>query len=182
MPVVAVVFLLLQHFYLRTSRQMRMLDIEYKAPLHTKFIETLNGLVTIRAFGWVHESQRQLWQTLDDSQRPRHLLFCLQRWFTFTIDTTIAFIAILLISLTTTLRQQIGPGYIGLALSNVLVFSVTMKSALSSWVTLEISIGAVARIKQFVSNAPLRQESQRVEGPWPKRGQIEFQSFSASYG
>ncbi len=44
--------LVLQKYYLRTSRQMRLLDLEAKSPLYSHFIESLSGLVTIRAFGW----------------------------------------------------------------------------------------------------------------------------------
>lgn len=50
-PLLAVIFYLLQHFYLRTSRQLRLLEIEHKAPLDTQMTETLEGLPTIRAFG-----------------------------------------------------------------------------------------------------------------------------------
>jgi len=31
---------------------MRLLDLEAKSPLYSHFIESLAGLVTIRAFGW----------------------------------------------------------------------------------------------------------------------------------
>lgn len=31
---------------------MRLLDLEAKSPLYSHFIESLSGLVTIRAFGW----------------------------------------------------------------------------------------------------------------------------------
>ena len=44
--------LVLQKYYLRTSRQMRLLDLEAKSPLYSHFIESLAGLVEIRAFGW----------------------------------------------------------------------------------------------------------------------------------
>ncbi|KLU87012.1 hypothetical protein MAPG_06018, partial [Magnaporthiopsis poae ATCC 64411] len=51
LPVIALAFWAVQHFYLRTSRQMRLLDIEHKAPLHTSLLETLDGLESIRALG-----------------------------------------------------------------------------------------------------------------------------------
>jgi ATP-binding cassette subfamily C (CFTR/MRP) protein 1 len=44
--------LVLQKYYLRTSRQMRLLDLEAKSPLYSHFLESLTGLVEIRAFGW----------------------------------------------------------------------------------------------------------------------------------
>jgi hypothetical protein len=45
----------LQKYYLRTSRQMRLLDLEAKSPLYSHFLESLTGLVEIRAFGWSND-------------------------------------------------------------------------------------------------------------------------------
>ncbi len=44
--------LVLQKYYLRTSLQMRLLDLEAKSPLYSLALESLTGLVEIRAFGW----------------------------------------------------------------------------------------------------------------------------------
>ena len=57
-PPTVVILYVLQKFYLRTSRQLRFLDLEAKAPLYTQFTETLDGLHTIRAFGWEGEIGR----------------------------------------------------------------------------------------------------------------------------
>lgn len=54
-PLIAIagfVVYLIQKFYLRTSRQLRQLDLETKSSLYTQFTETIIGLTTIRAFGW----------------------------------------------------------------------------------------------------------------------------------
>jgi ABC-type multidrug transport system fused ATPase/permease subunit len=51
-PVLILAVYFLQKFYLRTSRQIRFLDLECKSPLYTHVAETLEGLSTIRAFGW----------------------------------------------------------------------------------------------------------------------------------
>jgi len=50
-PFVVALLYLLQSFYLQTSRQVRLLEIEAKAPLYTHFIESVAGSPTIRAFG-----------------------------------------------------------------------------------------------------------------------------------
>lgn len=184
-PIILVVFYFVQRFYLRTSRQIRFLDIEHKAPLYSQLIETLNGLASIRAFGWEEEVMETNFQILDDSQRPNYLLYCLQRWLTISVDMVIALLALIMIVITTTLREQIGPGYMGVALTNVLGFSTTLQACITSWVTLEISIGAVARIKNFVAAVkPEGDGDQTREEPadwWPSRGAVEFRNFSASY-
>ncbi|EFY84285.1 ATP-binding cassette protein C11, putative [Metarhizium acridum CQMa 102] len=70
-------------FYLRTSRQVRLIDIEAKAPIYKLFIETKQGVSTIRAFGWTSAFHRKLSDALNQSQRPFYMLFCIQQWLAF---------------------------------------------------------------------------------------------------
>ncbi|KAL2284671.1 hypothetical protein FJTKL_08763 [Diaporthe vaccinii] len=46
-PVMVAVLFFLQRFYLRTSRQLRLLEIEARAPLVSSFIETIQGITSI---------------------------------------------------------------------------------------------------------------------------------------
>ncbi|WYZ37828.1 hypothetical protein EsH8_II_001334 [Colletotrichum jinshuiense] len=185
LPLLIPVFYAIQHFYLRTSRQMRLLDIEHKAPLYTQLIETLDGLATIRAFKWEDAFEKSNMSRLDDSQRPSYLLACLQRWLTFSVDMVIAAIALILIVLVTTLREQIGPGFIGIALTNVLAFSGTVKAIITSWVMLEVSLGAVARVRNFSMTTKSESDSEthlaEPASDWPSQGAIEFSNVTASY-
>ena len=52
LPFTFVVLYLVQKFYLPTSRQLRFLDLENRARINSSFLETLEGVATIRAFGW----------------------------------------------------------------------------------------------------------------------------------
>jgi len=186
LPFVMLVFYTVGHFYLRTSRQMRLLDIEYKAPLYTQLIETLEGLATIRAFQWEKAFEKINLDLLDDAQRPSYLLYCLQRWLTFTVDMMVTVLALILIVFTTTLREQIGPGYIGVALSNILSFGVTLKVLITSWILLETSLGAVARVKIFASTTEAEgisdEANTELDGiTWPSHGAVSLEGITASY-
>lgn len=46
-PFTVAVIAVLQHVYLRTSRQLRYFDLENKSPLYSHILETLDGLPTI---------------------------------------------------------------------------------------------------------------------------------------
>lgn len=186
LPFILLTFYATGHFYLRTSRQMRLLDIEHKAPLYTQLIETLEGLATIRAFQWEDKFELKNLGLLNDSQRPSYLLYCLQRWLEFTVDMMVTALALILIIFTSTLREHIGPGYMGVALSNVLAFGVTLKTAVTSWVMLEVSLGAVARVKTFVSDTKPEGSADRAvaepeDKSWPAHGAVELQGVTASY-
>ncbi|KAM0463152.1 hypothetical protein ACHAPV_003278 [Trichoderma viride] len=190
-----------QHFYLRTARQLRLLDIEFKAPLYSQLMETVAGLVTIRAFHWESRSTAKYMKVLDKSQQPNYLLLCVQRWLVFAVNIMIMLLAVILIVLTTTLREKIGPGFAGVALSNILAFSATMEATINSWVQLEISLGAIARIRSFSMQTKSEDDealdalaaegrNEQLMEPnlnaldstfWPSKGRIEIEALCASY-
>jgi ATP-binding cassette, subfamily C (CFTR/MRP), member 1 len=183
-PLCIVAFYLIQKFYLRTSRQMRFLDLESKSPLYSQFVECLNGLATIRAFGWQDALANKNLDLLDRSQRPFYLLWSIQRWLTLVLDLVVAALAVLLIALVVALRGTLSAGAVGVALVNVISFSQNLKLLLQFWTNLETHIGAVSRIKTFTEEmVPEDLPSEKEEPPatWPSSGGIEFRNVSASY-
>jgi ABC-type multidrug transport system fused ATPase/permease subunit len=173
-----------QRYYLRTSRQLRLLDIEAKAPLYSQFIETLDGLATIRAFGWQHSLQRRNHELLDTSQKPYYLLACIQLWLTFTLDILTAVLAILVVVLAVATRDSATGGDIGVALVNVVSTNQVLAMLLISWTSLETSIGAVSRVRSFARDTPSEVRSDVGPEPseeWPYAGAISFEDASASY-
>lgn len=184
MPPVILAVWVLQKYYLRTSRQIRLLDLEAKSPLYSHFIESLSGLVTIRAFGWASNFQELNLTLLDVSQKPYYLLLCIQRWLSLILDLIVAGLAVILMVLVVKLRTDISPGYVGLALLNVMNFNELLAQIIKNWTMLETSFGAIARLKSFsatTANENLPRETASVPANWPSRGAIEFKDVSASY-
>jgi ATP-binding cassette, subfamily C (CFTR/MRP), member 1 len=176
---------LLQNVYLRTSRQMRHLDLEAKSPLYTNFLETLEGLSTIRAFGWEQRLMMVSNQRLDISQRPYYLMYCIQRWLNIVLQLLIGGLAVIVMGLAVGLRNSTSGGNLGIALTSILTFNTNVQFLLTWWTSLETSLGAVARTKNFVEQTPKEDRSCEVLVPandWPAQGGIEFQNVSASYG
>lgn len=184
MPVVLGLMYLIQKFYLRTSRQVRLIDLEAKSPLYSNFIETLNGLVTIRAFGWTADLENRNYTLLDASQQPYYLFFCIQRWLSLVLDLTVAGLAVVLMILIVTLRERLQAGLVGVALLNIMNFNLSLTQVIQQWTTLETSLGAIARVKSFVAGTPtehLVKEDQTPPKGWPMQGAIAFHDVSASY-
>lgn len=183
-PVCFLFVYLIQKFYLRTSRQLRFLDLEAKSPLYSQFSETIAGLTTIRAFGWQRSLEEKNRHLLNQSQRPFYLLFSVQRWLQLVLDLLVAAIAIMLMSLITGLRGVLSGTYVGIALLNVILFSQNLKLVLQYWTMLETHIGAVSRIRNFTSTTnpeDTSQENAVLSPDWPAQGAIEFNSVSAGY-
>ncbi|KGO78093.1 ABC transporter, integral membrane type 1 [Penicillium italicum] len=184
-PIVLGLLFLIQKIYLRTSRQLRYLDIEAKSPLYSHFTDCLQGLVTLRAFGWQHAMEKKNIALLDHSQRPFYFMFAIQRWLTLSLDMVVAGIAVLLIVLVVALRgSTLSAGYVGVALLNVIQFSQSIKLLVTFWTNLETHIGSIQRIKDFTSTVESEDmpgEDQDVPPNWPSKGAVAFNSVSAAY-
>ena len=183
-PIWFVALYFIQKFYLRTSRQLRFLDLEAKAPLYSQFTEILGGLMTVRAFGWQNDLERKIGHLLDLSQRPFYLLWSVQRWLQLVLDLLVAAVAVLLMVLVAELRGTLSGASVGIALLNVVLFSQHIKLVIQYWTMLETHIGAVARIKNFGARTDREgstNETKALPPNWPPSGGIEFNSVYASY-
>ena len=175
---------MLQKYYLHTSRQMRLLDLEAKSPLYSSFLEAQSGVVTIRAFGWQKAWKDRNIRLLDDSQRPYYLLYCIQRWLNLVLDLVVAAFAVIVMTLATQLNHGISGGSLGVAFINILSFSSSLAYLITAWTQLETSIGAIARVRAFEASMPSELREQDVQDPpetWPDKGAIEFTNLSAGY-
>ncbi|KAI8158372.1 ABC transporter atnG [Colletotrichum sp. SAR 10_86] len=197
-PVLILVFYFIQRAYLRTSRQLRFLDLEEKAPVYTHFLETLSGLPTIRAHAATTPSIAHSHTLIDRSQRPFYILLLTQQWLTLVLDLTTTALALLVVGLAVRLRDTVSVGLTGVSLVQLISFTETLKMLIQFWTSLETSIGAVARIKNFADDTPAEIEDDLLkrqllcsEGRqgvsatllpgWPDKGCIELRDISASY-
>lgn len=175
---------MLQKVYLRTSRQVRLLELEAKSPLYTHFIETFHGLSTIRAFGWADDFNTKFLELLDNSQVPFYLLFCIQRWLELVTGLIVAALAILLAVLIVVLRHSVKPGLVGVALLNIVSFNESLAVIISRWTNLENAFGAISRLKSFseeTTSEHLPVENETLPSDWPAKGKIEFRNVTARY-
>ncbi|KAL2159582.1 hypothetical protein VTH06DRAFT_2151 [Thermothelomyces fergusii] len=150
----------------------------------SSFLESVEGLETIRSFGWLGEIADQNNRRLEDSQRPDYLLMCLQRWLNLVLDMIAAAVAIGIIAAAVALRGQIRAGQVGVALNIMLVANTTLLRLIESWTSLEVSLGAIARLRALEAMTPSEFDKNAIFEPprgWPTRGQVEFKSVSAAY-
>jgi len=184
LPFALIALYILQLFYLRTSRQIRHLDLEAKSPLYSHILETVNGLTSIRAFGWQSRFYDKNTQLLDISQRPFYLMYCIQRWLNLVLDLFIAALAVLLITMAIQMKETTSAGAIGLAMVNVLGFNENLSEFILSWTSLETSLGAIARLRTFEAETPsepIISQPREIPESWPSHGSIEFNDITALY-
>ncbi|EXF81101.1 hypothetical protein CFIO01_08197 [Colletotrichum fioriniae PJ7] len=182
-PFLVAILYFVQMFYLRTSRQLRILELEAKSPLYSHFINTLKGLATLRALGFISADITVSNNLLDTSQRPAYQLAIIQRWLQLALKLLVAALATIVVTLATQLRAS--SGFTGASLVTLMSFGDTLTTSVQSYTMLETSIGAVARLKTFsdtVTPETGPDEDVIPKESWPEKGAIEIKAVSASYG
>lgn len=157
--------------------------LESKAPLYSHMIDTMSGIVSIRAFGWFPSYKEKYFRLLNDCQKPFYLLLCIQRWLSVVLGLIVAALATILTGLAVGLRgTNVSAGFIGIALVNMMGLIQTLASLIMFWTSLETSLGAVSRVKTFSEDTPTehRPDEQTPES-WPRSGEIQFSNFTAAY-
>ncbi|KAM0240790.1 hypothetical protein ACHAP5_007825 [Fusarium lateritium] len=185
-PVFVLVLYLLQRFYLQTSRQVRLLDIEAKAPLYNHVLETVAGASTIRAFGWQVEYAERNSRFIDTSQRVSYMQESVQNWLSFVLDIIVAILAVALVGMVVTWPHLFDAGSVGVSLVMLISFSNLLTRLLKAWTSMESSIGAVSRVKRFVADT--ESENDRESGRdtvlperWPLNGKLSLEDVFASH-
>ncbi len=183
-PLIILITYIVQFFYLRTSRQMRHLDIEAKAPLYTQLNELANGLDYIRAFGWQTRRLRRCLRLLDQSQKPYYYMSAIQRWLELVLDLICAGLAITIVAVAVYGENNTSQAALGLSLLTLISFTMVTNNAIQKWASLETSIGALARLREFIQSTPVERHADapqpRPEN-WPEEGRIVFHNVTASY-
>ncbi|KAG4275039.1 hypothetical protein FPRO04_08701 [Fusarium proliferatum] len=144
-PLCVLVVYVVQRLYLRTSRQLRLLQLESQSAVYSSFLESVEGVVSIRSFGWVKQAESTNMNCLDKSQQSAYILLCLQIWLNIVLDLVIASMAVILIALAVFLEGSTTAGQIGMSLNIVLVANSTLLALVTSWTNLEISLGAIGK-------------------------------------
>ena len=87
-PVCLVVVYLVQMVYLRTSRQLRFLELESRSGVLATLQETVEGLSTIRSFGGEAQATTTQLHRLDEAHRPLYILLCLPQMICVFISSS----------------------------------------------------------------------------------------------
>jgi ATP-binding cassette, subfamily C (CFTR/MRP), member 1 len=184
LPFTILAVYLIQKVYLATSRQLRFLSLEARALVNASFLETLEGVATIRAFGWQQPFISDNVRKLDLSLRPDYMLMCIQRWLDVVLDLIVPGLAIGIISLAVALKGTTTGGQIGIALNVVLQANQYLLRLVAAWTRLETSLGAISRLRAFEQVVQPEDKADKTQPPppaWPARGAVEFANLSACY-
>jgi ATP-binding cassette subfamily C (CFTR/MRP) protein 1 len=183
-PICIVAVYFVQRIYLRTSRQLRVLELDNQATLFQWFLESVEGVVTIRSFGWSSAAEEKSFEAINWSLQPRYALMCVQRWLSLVLNLIVSGIAIGLIALAVKWRGTTTGGDIGAALNLIMVANTTLVRLVQAWTSLEVSLGAIARLRHVQLHTPqedLPEEDLVTYAGWPTKGEAHIADLDAGY-
>ncbi|KAJ3553202.1 hypothetical protein NPX13_g10939 [Xylaria arbuscula] len=183
-PVVFIALFLIQHVYLRTSKQLRQLDLQSNAGLQAKVSETYAGLATIRAHKWQSMMLAELRERLDRTQEPNYVLLVVQSWLRLVLALLVAGLSVVVVGVAVATRRA-GGGAIGVAFLNLVTLGTVLTNFISSWTNLETSLGAIARIEAFERDTPKEPEVSDpvdISANWPEKGDVKIERLHATSG
>ncbi|OAA73307.1 ABC transporter, transmembrane domain, type 1 [Cordyceps fumosorosea ARSEF 2679] len=182
-PVFLLVVYLIQRFYLRTSRQLREMELDVSKLLTRHLVETTAGIEHIRAFRWQDALTHEFHEILDLTQKPFYFLISINQWLRSVMDLSTAACAVSIVGLALKFHNTASPASMGLSLLSLLYFSEIAAIFVRYYVNMEMAFGAVARIRAFMRNTP--KEAQRdcapVPDDWPPAGKLDFSCVGVAY-
>uniref|UniRef100_A0A1I7YAA3 ABC transporter domain-containing protein n=1 Tax=Steinernema glaseri TaxID=37863 RepID=A0A1I7YAA3_9BILA len=182
-----VIYTLVLRFYVSTSRQLKRLESTTRSPVYSHFQETIQGVVSIRAYRcmdrFVNESQKKV----DENLVTYYPSIVANRWLAVRLELVGNLIVLCSALFAALFRDSSGvtAGLVGLSVSYALNITQTLNWAVRMTSELETNIVAVERIKEY-SDTPTEaaSESSAVDKPddsWPSEGAIQFQNLKIRY-
>lgn len=182
-PVFAVVLFILQLVYLRTSRQMRLLDLEAKTPTYSLLAEIGDGVGHVRAFSWQSQFMERAFDAIDIAQNPFYLMSSIQLWLSFVLDMINTCIALVLICFAVFWSSHTTQSGLGLSFVTLMGLGSALTFFMNNWIAIETSLGAIAGVRDFVKETPV-EESRSNEKPVSDSlgaGAVTFDNVTAWY-
>eukprot|EP00475_Leptophrys_vorax_P037463 TRINITY_DN6464_c0_g1_i6.p1 TRINITY_DN6464_c0_g1~~TRINITY_DN6464_c0_g1_i6.p1 ORF type:complete len:900 (-),score=203.33 TRINITY_DN6464_c0_g1_i6:101-2800(-) len=178
-----------QKIYRIASRELKRLDTVTSSPIYSKFSETLDGMISIRAFRQEERFMAENDALLQVNQEVQFVVNGSQRW----LDVKLSFISIAVatgLSLLSVLRHQIignaNAALVGLSLAYAFPMTSLLKGLIWSYSETEKQLVSCERVFEYTeleSERKLMNDADRepFDKSWPSTGEIEFRNFRLSY-
>nr|XP_039260708.1 multidrug resistance-associated protein 4-like isoform X2 [Styela clava] len=179
-------FLWLRNYYLRTSRDIKRLEGTCRSPVFSLLSSTLQGLLTVRAFGVQNQFENKFHECQDLHSASWFLFLVGSRWFGLRLDlitatfvSTVAFFSVISASL-----LNLNPGEIGLILTYTASLVSQFQWGVRQSAEVENLMTSVERVQQYYRIPPEAADENPDNKPpksWPPYAAIDFKSVSFSY-
>lgn len=181
------IYLYIQRYYLRTSRELKRLYSISRSPIYAHFQESLGGVTTIRAYRQQERFALENEWRVDTNLRAYFPSISANRWLAIRLETIGAFIIFAAASLAiinVASGRGLSAGMVGLAMSYALQITQVLAWIVRHSVEVEINIVSVERVLEYAklpSEAPEIIPNKRPSISWPAHGAVSFHDYSTRY-
>ena len=181
------VYLYIQRYYLRTSRELKRLDSISRSPIYAHFQESLGGITTIRAYRQQSRFALENEWRVDANLRAYFPSISANRWLAVRLEFIGSFIILAAASfaiISVATGSGLSAGLVGLAMSYALQITTSLNWIVRQTVEVETNIVSVERVLEYArlpSEAPDVMSKHRPKISWPGQGAVEFKNYSARY-
>ncbi|KAG0337645.1 hypothetical protein BG000_005188, partial [Podila horticola] len=178
------VYAVIGSLYVPISRDLKRLNSNSRSPILNHFNETLNGLATIRAYGFERQFLSKNLTNLDDNNRTFFLLWSTNRWLHWRVDVAGASVSFTTGILVLQNWGKIAPGWAALSLTYSLMFTNTIVWVIRMYATNEMNLNSVERIAEYMEleeEPAAIIEGSRPPASWPHAGEITVDHLVMKY-
>jgi ATP-binding cassette subfamily C (CFTR/MRP) protein 1 len=180
---IVILYIYQQIYFTRTYRVLKRIDSIRRSPQFSLLNETLDGVITVRAFRAEGNFLKRM-KTLLDQQQAAYFLTCTaQCWLAVRLELAgLLIIVLACLSLVVQHRLKAGEekfvGLAGLSISCALAVTQALNWSVRMGADLDAQMVAVERVQQYRSLP--REASQvllsdkNVDPSWPSKGEIHF--------
>ena len=183
----AAIYLYIQRYYLRTSRELKRLDSISRSPIYAHFQESLGGITTIRAYRQQGRFALENEWRVDANLRAYFPSIHANRWLAIRLEFIGSFIILAAASfaiISVATGSGLSAGLVGLAMSYALQITTSLNWIVRQTVEIETNIVSVERVLEYArlpSETPDIISKHRPKISWPGQGAVDFRNYSARY-
>lgn len=180
-------YLYIQRYYLRTSRELKRLDSISRSPIYAHFQESLSGISTIRAYRQQSRFSSENEWRVDANLRAYFPSINANRWLAVRLEligSVIILTAAGMAVVAVTAGSGPSAGLVGLAMSYALQITQSLNWIVRQTVEVETNIVSVERVLEYAalpSEAPDIISKKRPPISWPAQGAVAFENLSVRY-
>ncbi|KAF9999779.1 hypothetical protein BGZ79_006630 [Entomortierella chlamydospora] len=181
---IVAIYAVIGALYLPISRDLKRLNSNSKSPILNHFNETLNGLATIRAYGFEKRFLSRNLVNLDNNNRTFFLLWSTNRWLHWRVDLAGASVAFITGILVLQNWGKIAPGWAALSMTYSLMFTGTIVWVIRIYAMNEMNLNSVERVVEYMDleeEPAAIIEGSRPPASWPHAGEIVVDHLSMRY-
>ncbi|KAI8811080.1 P-loop containing nucleoside triphosphate hydrolase protein [Cladochytrium replicatum] len=169
-------------YYISTARTIRRVESVTRSPLFSHFTETLNGVITVRAYSAENRFTSKFYRRSDVYNRATYNMSVSTQW----LSTRIRFLSQLIVLATgiSLITSKLSAGTIGLCLTYTMSLNHSLSQLVYMMAFFETGFNSVERVMEYLEiehEKPDVIEDHRPPEGWPPAGHIVVEKLSMKY-